>query len=319
MKLRTWSDKSLAGRCKRGLRKAIYRINGSIQARRRVPNVYITCAGNTDGAGAQAFATVSTLLYAVLYNLHYVHTPFRQIEHAPPGKKEWEKEWEDFFGLGTGETAIEEVKGKIKRTVFLKHPLLLWKRRDTLYVVRNCHQCTDCRVNAYNRIRTALIAKLNLNRFQRQKTVTDERLRIAIHVRRGDVGAETNNERFTPLSNLTPLLEQVIMYCTNHNILYQIDLYSQGEIEDFNQWSIYPIIYHLNEDALDTFSGLVTSDILFIAKSAFSHLAAVLSDAFILYEDFCHPPQKDWVSMTDSYENRNKLLDEFFAKRLRRV
>jgi hypothetical protein len=66
---------------------------------RKKSNYFITCSGKKDGAGAQALATLSTMLFARDAGLHYVHTPFKHIQHNPDGDPVWEKKWEAFFGF----------------------------------------------------------------------------------------------------------------------------------------------------------------------------------------------------------------------------
>ena len=46
---------------------------------------------------------------------------------------------------------------------------------------------------------------------------------------------------------------------------------------------------------IDTFMGMVNSDILVTSASSFSYIAAFLNEGEIYYKKFWHPPMEKWI------------------------
>jgi hypothetical protein len=274
-------------------------INYPLQKKRTV-ECYITCSGNSDGVGAQAHAILSTILFAKLYGLEYVHTPFTSIQHNNSQKKEWEKIWESFFLFGVNKLCISSVKESVSKTYFLKHPLLLFKKYNFLYVVRNCHEFVDFIPDSYplilNEIRTNFRRShfVNVNKIKQVK-------KISIHLRRGDVSNYgVNANRCTDFSVIIKLLNIISDFLIENNIQYEVDIYSQGKENDFVDFRNSQTNLKINHDEFETFKGLMNSDILIMAKSSFSYTAALLSEGLIFYDKFWHKPLKSWVNYRES-------------------
>ena len=73
-------------------------------------------------------------------------------------------------------------------------------------------------------------------------------------------------------------------------------IYSQGELECFNNYKNDDTILHINEDICNTFMGLVAADVLVTSRSSLSYTAALLSYGEIYYKHFWHPPSKEWIN-----------------------
>jgi hypothetical protein len=80
---------------------------------------------------------------------------------------------------------------------------------------------------------------------------------------------------------------------TNQEILFHI--YSQGQLAQFEELIDNDVKFYLNYDIVETFIGLVSSNILIISPSSFSYAAALISDGEIYYKKFWHNPKKNWL------------------------
>jgi hypothetical protein len=279
-------------------KSAIFFVNNPLQKYRKTSNTFITCSGNSDGVGAQVHAVVSTILFAKLFNLQYVHTSFLNIEHNPTKTSDWENRWENFFSLGYNEMGIAQIKGQSINTVHLKHPLMIWKKSNVLYTVRNCHECTDLFVDKYSQIIDSLKYKFSIGKENKNIDESSSNIKqIAVHVRRGDVkNSGIHKSRFTEIQEIDKILGEIVSFCNSKKFQFQIHVYSQGTQGEFAAFQKYHAFLHLNENEYDSFFSLVSADILVMAKSAFSYTAALLSNGLIFYDDFWHRPLKNWVA-----------------------
>ena len=55
---------------------------------------------------------------------------------------------------------------------------------------------------------------------------------------------------------------------------------------------------------IDTFMGMVNSNILVTSASSFSYIAAFLNEGEIYYKKFWHPPMEKWI-VSDIYSSLN--------------
>jgi hypothetical protein len=288
-------------------------INRPLQ-KTRITKSYITCAGNSDGAGAQAHAILSTILFAKLYGLEYIHTPFMLIEHNHTQNVEWEQMWEDFFFFGLNRQPISHLSTTYVEKKKLIHPLLLYKKPNTLYVVRNCHQCIDLIPDSYSLILKEIRTHFKQLHFGNINQANQVK-KISIHIRRGDVLSQgVNASRFTESNIIITLTDIITTFFIEHNIQYEIDIYSQGGENDFIDFKKSKTNFKINYNEFETFKGLVKSDILIMAKSSFSYTAALFSEGLIFYDEFWHKPLKSWIKYNDVNINMiRSSLEKYFG------
>ncbi len=291
-------------------------INRPIQKSRRTAQTYITCSGNYDGIGAQVHATLSTMLFAKSYGLIYVHTPFAHIEHNRANTKNWVQEWENFFCLGDNEISMDSLQPGVSSAIALRHPLKVWKRKKTLFQVNNCHEFADLQPDFYEAIIPAIKTKFSkgsAGSFLSKKP--NQPKKIAIHVRRGDVTFEGKNKvRFTRDIDIILVLERVLSYLKSKHYGYEIHVFSQGSLDDFKAFCPFEVQFHLNENEFETFTSLVSADILLTAKSSFSYAAALLTEAFVIYDEFWHKPLSRWGRFSDPGNLTLKKIARFFEE-----
>ena len=80
---------------------------------------------------------------------------------------------------------------------------------------------------------------------------------------------------------------------------YNIVIFSEGSIKDFNELKGKNLSFKLNKSIEETFHSLVSAKILVTAKSSFSYSAAILNSNEIYYINFWHKPLKSWKIISD--------------------
>jgi hypothetical protein len=283
-------------------------VNCRIQAAKKANKCYITYAGSGDGAGSQIHSICSILLFAKKFNLTYVHTPVKNIEHYRGDRDEWSRRWENFFSLGNNEIPIKSIESSQVKPVFVKYPFLLNKKNNTLFLVSNCHSYTDTCPSDFSLIIDDLRNKYNLKNDPKRSAKSEE-LKLCVHIRRGDVNP-TNKNSFRYSSNefIVKNLLKVLEFYNNHNICCRVYLYSEGKEKEFVEFKELNPVFCLNENEFTTFDNLVNADILVTAKSSFSYVAGLLNKGIVFYEPFWHKPLPSWINITSNKEQIAALL-----------
>lgn len=117
---------------------------------------------------------------------------------------------------------------------------------------------------------------------------------ISIHIRRENVcdRGQAGDRVTTPNKYYLNIMNHIRQQYTNT----QFHIYSQGNVEQFNDLDKEDVIFHLNEDIYTTFIGLVAANILVTAPSSLSYAAALISDGIVYYKPFWHSPRKEWIT-----------------------
>lgn len=282
------------------VKRVVGKINCKIQATKKVNNCYITYAGSGDGVGSQIHSILSILLFAKKFNLTYVHTPVKNIEHYKGDRVEWSLRWEEFFSLGNNEIPIKALESSDVKRVFVKFPFLLNKKSDKLYMVSNCHSYTDTCPADFSLIIDDLRKKYNIKNASSSR-INPAQLQLCVHIRRGDVDAvNINSFRYSSNRYILKNLVKILEFYNRQNIDCKVYIYSQGEEKDFLEFKELNATFCLNEDEFTTFDNLVNADILVTAKSSFSYVAGLLNKGIVFYEPFWHKPLPSWINITSS-------------------
>ena len=240
----------------------------------------ITCAGKSDGGGAQVHAVLSVQAFCRRFGISYAHTPFSQIEHTS-GPQEVAR-WEETFALGKGHASASDLGlPLVSLKTYARRPALWFQR--VIVALPHAHDYADRSQEDYQWYRA-----------NKSPTRSQGPLRIAIHVRRGDVTPTHHADRYTPDAKILATLDLVLSHMGGQTP--EIHVYSQGRAEDFAAFSERGCVLHLDEDALTDLAGLASADILIIGKSSFSYVAALLSQGLVIYEPFWHKAGEGWIS-----------------------
>lgn len=301
----------------RRLYKKLLRVPNELQlyeamvARRVAPDLAITCRGKRDGGGAQANACISAMAFAAATGIRYLHTPFQYVEHAPGDQAAWTRAWEDFFGLGQGETVIGPDHEAVGIKKFLDTPPL-WKKPGV--TVEAQHFLGIC--NRHPEFYTAIIPRLREKYATSDKSGIaldkgDEDLMVAVHIRRGDVSKHdaVTGSRFTDDAHLLQKVRDILDVTRELGLTARVNIYSQGRAEDFAGFAELGCHLQIDKDAFETVHNLAMSDVLVTAKSAFSFVAGLLSRGVKIYEPFDTVPPGDWM-----VSEADKPLDKAMLK-----
>src|SRR5262249_45593223 len=113
---------------------------------------------------------------------------------------------------------------------------------------------------------------------------------VGVHVRRGDISKSNNPDKWTDLTIISTTISKIINVLDKRALKYRIRLFSEGSYSEFSELESLGVELYLNADPLWTMRELIEADILVMAKSFFSYVAAIISDGIKLYEPFDSPP-----------------------------
>ncbi|GFI10611.1 hypothetical protein IMSAGC007_03080 [Lachnospiraceae bacterium] len=274
------------------------------------------------GIGHQMANWIAGYWYAKQFGLRFAHIPFSN-SRIPYTKSSWES----FLGFGEGEVSLEElVKEKGCRIVRL--PMFGGEIEADLTMIRRIiRSYTNKRVvflaeqDQFYReqygVRSMIQDKFFHAPVQRGKLLYDQKkgISIAVHIRRGDVTAVSDNPNITMRwldvgyyqRVLTALLKAL------KGLEAQIYIFSQGKKEEFEPYFPFPNVHYcVDMAAEETFWHLVKADILLISKSSFSYKPALLSKGIIVApEHFWHgyPDSEKWIVVNEEGEVNERLFD----------
>lgn len=247
-----------------------------------------------DGAGAQIQRILSIFILSKYFKIPYLHSPLVECQHIDADTV---KRFNELIHLPSRYTKNLTITSYIH---FNK--LLLSIHINTLIKITAAHLYIDANPHILN---------INIPEFHFpwiQETLSKS-IRIAIHIRRGDVSPSSNKERYIDLSYYLDCIDTLSNIFSGIN--HTIEIYSESSIEEElllakNRLESIPnLIYHLDEDVIDTFKSLVNADILFAGFSSFSYSAHMLRRKGItLYTPFIHKYSNNSICI----DTPNKIL-----------
>jgi hypothetical protein len=238
----------------------------------------VTCDGFTgEGAGSQTLMMMNAINFARVCGLTYVHTPFKAIAHADRPMEEWVAGWEKLFNLGAGELVCDA------------------HDRDVVNFAYNFPDLIRCfGVHDLVRVFTSTIPEFKRKYYTNKPPRANDVLTIAIHVRRGDVST-TRADMWTSTEIVLKTTAKAKSIVESYGLSCRIHVFSQGNGTEFSGLRQLGAELFLNVDAIRTMQELIESDVLIMAKSSFSYLAAILCDGIKVYEPCDYYPLDGWV------------------------
>lgn len=222
-----------------------------------------TITGKTDGFGAQYQAIMSGIAYCKFKNYNYIHTPLLRLSRQHTYNI---KSLNNFIGIPYIK-CYNDINIDIKETF---SRIVNYSKNPSNYYTNDV--VSTLREYYYSTLKPEL-----------------ENIDIAIHIRRGDV-TNKMKQRYT---NNT-YYNKIIKFLNNKYPDYNIIIFSEGKIEDFNELNGNNISFKLDTSLEETFHSMVSAKILVTAKSSFSYCAAILNTNKIYYIDFAHKPLNHW-------------------------
>jgi hypothetical protein len=273
------------------------------------PSVAITCRGRTDGAGSQSMAVICAMAVARLAGCQYQHTAFVSMAHDGGSREDWARRWEAFLNLGDGEAPVPQSAELVPLSAAVANAAA-YAGRPIVVFGGWFSQPREIRP-----ILESLRAALRAKYWRSPKDAIPSHrapsgLTAAIHLRRGDVSASRNARRFVGDDLVLRQIERLRQAVAPLGRTLTINLYSEGRAEDFRAFADAGCNLHVSEDAFEAFHNMVTADILMIAPSTFSRVAALLSRGIVLDRQPVSPPFSGWL--------RRRADGDISIKRLRR-
>jgi hypothetical protein len=249
--------------------------------------IKVTCYFPGEGAGFQAAMMMRLISFARASGLVYVHTPFTDISHADRPKALWVEAWEAQFNLGLGEELATESDNRgIMRFTF-KH----WSVVPTLFGFDE-HDLT-------RRFETT-IAEFRRKYYLNKSPIKNEVFTICVHIRRGDMMLEA---RFISTSIFKKVVSEVTAVLDARGTSYKVQIFTQGDLCDFAGWDVPGVEIFSDVDAIWSMQQMIAGDIFIMSKSAYSYVAATISDGIkIGEEDFRYAPLSGWIIVDSNGE-----------------
>ena len=261
-----------------------------------------------EGVGAQYQRIIGLLGIAKKHGLKFIHRKIT-VGHNYEDDLLWDEKWDDIFNIKSINSIVEIDK---ENTTTNKEVVKLFnvsnndidmiiKNPDKIYSITLPFNIVDNAPNIYyNIIRNDIINAYNNSNYE-LSLFDNDRKNIVIHIR---VLNEFDNEietiqyenligiRYTSYEHYMILINKLRIIYPNYNI----HIISQKNIslhyKDIEK--IENVKLHLDTDAITSFHHMCNADILVIAKSSFSYLAAIYNKNKVIFFPFWHAPLDNW-------------------------
>ncbi len=238
----------------------------------------VACTGRSDGGGAQIHAQISAFAYGKAAGLPFFYAPLISVEHGRGD--DWVAQWNAVLDFQSDSQFRLPDAPQMDVHAFLRnrgHPA-------AVVAMTHFHAYCDRRPEFYLQLQDELRERCRLVEPSIAEGV------IAVHIRRGDVvGDPKSRSRLTPIRTVNQCLVNLRKSYPAH----RIEIHSEGRPEDFAGID-QDVDLRLDEDVFQTLQRLINAEVLVMAKSSFSYVAALLSRGQVIYEPFWHPKLPHW-------------------------
>ncbi|MBU2880312.1 hypothetical protein [Aliiglaciecola lipolytica] len=258
--------------------------------------------------------------FAHKLGLKFAHIPFSNSK------------WEAFLNFGYNEKNVNELVNSGFKKVYL--PLFDEFNQSELAMIQKlidsyvgCGVIFIAEQDQFYQDQIGVISDIK-NKYHNAEIRSEDKLifsknafNIAIHVRRGDIVIEKNQQnenlsmRWQNNDYFTNVLERALINIKTHKPII-IYLFSQGKPEDFNDFNRFRNVnLCLDMNAIDSFLHMVNADLLITSKSSFSYKPALLSNGIkISPSSFWHgyPKSEKWILADENGEFKDELLRTVF-------
>jgi len=260
-------------------------------------NTKLTCLGKTDGGGSQVLSIVGVAAFANYFGATFVHTPLSYIEHCPEDETmgNFCASWETIVDLFGFRRAGGEEFVHYSMKDFLVD-FLLFRTRGKFISLGDIHYITDTHPEVYESLDIGgeLVSKDLGN---------GETTNIYVHVRRGDVMLEGQHSfRFTSDEIVRGHISYVRELAGKKS---KVHIVTENPDSDFRRkFEDCEIVDEGNP--VTALLLLAKADILIMAKSQFSYVAALASKGQIFYEPYWQGPMPSWSILPLESSTRTK-------------
>jgi hypothetical protein len=232
-----------------------------------------------DGFGAQYLKIIHCYVFAKMYDLNFVYSPFVKIEHNYNNDPEYENKMENIVNL---KNHIQNVE-KGMNIEYLDFPKICMPHFE-----KNIHEWAKS--EHMNFIKKCYWENKERDVFKNSK------FNIAVHIRRVnkcDEGKNPDNRVKTPNNYFLSIMNLIRKKYSTENILFHI--YSQGDINNFKEFISDDVEFHINSDVITSFLEMASADVLVTSPSCFSYVPALLSHGEVYYNSFWHGKLEHWI------------------------
>jgi hypothetical protein len=240
---------------------------------------YYTQIKVNDGFGAQFQKIIQTYIYCKMNNLNFAYNKLDYVEHNYAGDNNFNDKLENLMNLKDN---------IINVSTNMDYTYLDFNSIVRNYFENNIDSC--CESEHMQFIKDCFWKNKSKNYFNNNK------INVAIHIRREnshDKGL-AGERATTPNSYYLNIMNSIREKYNNLDKELLFHIYSQGNIENFQDLDRNDVKFYINYDMIESFIGMVSSEILVTSPSSFSYIAALISDGKIYYKPFWHNPRRGW-------------------------
>ena len=261
-----------------------------------------------EGFGSQALSRFSIAATVQALGYTYRHLPMMHVAHAENNDDRWTEKLEAFFDLGAGEIAVHDSSLETIDFATFAENRAYWRKPYLVYT-RDFYSYTRAFPLAY----TSYLEKRSYPLCPSiSRTQLGDALKIAVHVRRGDVSKHLTRHRFLSNDNIVSTLSRLSGILDRMALPYEISIYTNGTAEECQDLVVGNSKLVLGMGAIETFGKLIASDVLVTANSSFSFLAGLVQRAVVLYEPQIHRPLPNWIPI----DADRKFSEQNFVSRI---
>ena len=258
----------------------------------------ITSIHRGDGVGAQLHAAFQLVAFARAQGCEYLHPPFKATLHYNKTRDDLVDRWNSRLPMSKQFPAPSQ--GRVL-DLDKSQPLvwgLLSCSPHTVFHSRKFRYFVDRNPNLLEDSAGVLREIWREGNQNGGPAFSDESAGydITLHIRGGDVTKSAHPKRFVSADALVAQILFVRKRMGQKHIRVQV----VGEQLPTMLVSKLPEIdwhHEPTDDPIEAFTALVCSRRLIVAKSSFSFVAAILSEAEVFYTPFWHPPLPSWIPL----------------------
>jgi hypothetical protein len=267
--------------------------------------LYITYSKQTDGMGAQYQRIIGIICLAMKYDCRYLHSRITQMEHLPQPCCEYLNNIEDFFQIHNHFAGMDDrmsfdsiidLDRNITEAILLEYKNMA-ASKNILLTIHHAYSMFDKNTQLYE------IGMPFLNSIKKNIELPEYHIpgvKIAIHIRRGDVSSHMNAERYVPLYHFQKIINALsILHKNAHFFIFtEISPENASEFIDFQNANKNISLKMMTDmNILTTLEYLIKADVLVMSKSSFSYVAGLYNQNTVFYMDFWHAKLDRWKSM----------------------
>lgn len=245
--------------------------------------MYFTTTSRDDGFGGQFQNFIWGIVICETTNNKYVHTPITHIAHNYNNDPDFINNIEELMNIKNNYICINDLSNEEKVGINKYDMGYIWNMFDN-------------NIDYYLQSSSFKNLKINFWKNKEKNFFKNNKINVAIHIRRTNIHDSRIDGTDTPDIYYINMINIIRNKYKNNNKCPLFHIYSQGELECFNNYKNDDTILHINEDICNTFMGLVAADVLVTSRSSLSYTAALLSYGEIYYKHFWHPPSKEWIN-----------------------